>query len=128
MCQIRFISPSPSCSTACIFRFLERSKYSSILLLFIILTLLSTTTAKSATRYILCFWIRYYLLSQAVWSRVGNLFVFQHSSRIYAFHSPGLLWFVYVLFDNIVLFQFLARFRVDHLPHPVMSNLILLFR
>ena len=37
-------------------------------------------------------------------------------------------WFMHISFRNMVKFQFLAQFPVDHLPHPVVSSLILLLR
>ena len=35
-------------------------------------------------------------------------------------------WFAHIPYGCVVKFQFLAQFPVDHLPHPVVSSLILL--
>ena len=37
-------------------------------------------------------------------------------------------WFMKISFGSMVKFQFLAQFPVSHLPHPVMSSLVLFFK
>ena len=38
----------------------------------------------------------------------------------------GRFWFVHIPFGSIVKFQFLTQLPVNHLPHPVVSIIILL--
>ena len=79
--------------TPMILRYLARSKYFSILLLFFIFTLLSGRIAKLTKRQILFFssFICFCLIKRGLlfWVRLRDPFISQTLKKLYAIHSQG---------------------------------------
>ena len=106
------------------FSSLARSMYLSLFSLSFSFNLWSAGTVKSTIwqLHVLFCWLT---LGQVVWPRLNDPFQFQNPKEFYTSHFLGGLRIVHTPFVHMVKFKLLARFPVDHLPHSVLSNLIL---
>ena len=68
----------------------------------------------------------YNFLGFVFWPGLANLFVSWNPREFYTSNFRGKILIVCIPFGSIVKFHFLSQFRADHLPHPVMSRLIIL--
>ena len=74
------------------------------------------------------FFFFFFLLStkSGLLTEIRGFVCISKSQRILRFILYSEFWFVHAPLSSIVKFQFLAQFPLDHLSHPVVSNLILL--
>ena len=125
--QLQLISPSPSCWIVLflfIFFFLlvffcfctlARFKLLPLFPFFFFFSLIGLTGRQS----LLISWFSFF----KVWSSKRDLMIglYLKISENFMFHSP--VWFVHLLFDSMISFQFLAQFRMDLFHHQVVSGL-----
>ena len=127
--QLPLVSQSLSCLIVRLFfSSLTRSRY---LFLFRLPSVLPCGQPEQQSlligRFSFFFSFFYCWLSQGliVWPRLGVPFVSQNPKEFCASHFLGRIRVVHIPFVRIVKFKFLAQFPTDHLPCPVVSNLIL---
>ena len=99
-----------------------RSRYLSLFSLSFNFTLCSAWTAKSTNRQIL-----FYEVWSTGWDQMICLYLKIPNNFVCLIIQEG-FWIVHIPLVRMVKFQFLAQFPVDHLLHPVVSNLILFLR
>ena len=105
-------------ATSCSFsKFLAKFRYLSGFLL-LSLSLWSTGMAKSKYK------IFFFLLIKTKFDLLSWIGCTSKYQRILCFIFKDSFWFVHIPFVR-VKFYFLAQFPVDHLPHPVVSVLVL---
>ena len=115
------VSPSLSCST--IFYFPVKVQVLIPLFTFFKFSLWSARTAKFTIQQVLFFcWLP---LGLVVWPRLGDLSVSPNVREVYASLFPAQILGCAYTMDNMIKFQFLAQFPVDHFAHPFMSSFTL---
>ena len=107
------------------FSSLARSKYLTIFPFSLIFTALSTGRQTSLFgRFSLFRWLSF---GQVIRLWFGDHFLSQNPRKFCVSYSPGRILGCAVLLVHVVKYKFLAHFSVDHLPHLVVSSLVLFF-
>ena len=108
------------------FSSLAKSRYLSLFLLSFSFTLWSSGMAKSIIWQFCFFFVNYH----SVWSSGQDLGIHLYlkiPEKFVCLILHDRFWVVHIPFVHMVKFKLFAQFPVDHLPHQVMSSLILFF-
>ena len=106
------------------FSSLTSSKSLSYFSFSLIFTLWSTETVNSSIRLVLSF--LFFVYYPLVWSTGWHKEIYLYLKILDNFVSHFLdgVWFEHIPFRSMAKLQFLARFPVNYIPRPVMSNII----
>ena len=110
-------------STFTFHRFFFKSQVSSMYLRLFSLSLKSTIW-HIIFYYLLFFFFCWISIGQVFWPTLGAL---SQNLRDFCLILWDEFLFLHIPLGSMVEFQFLAQFRVDHLPRPVVNSLVLLY-